>query len=138
LIRLIRLTRYLWASPNTLLGLMGMLFALAGGHMERKAGVLEAWGGPLRWALGPWADVITLGHVILARDRDLLDRWRRHEHIHVRQYERWGPFFLPVYVLLGVWCWGTGRHPYRDHPFEREAGLDVDCPRRPEGKVTQG
>jgi hypothetical protein len=27
---------------------------------------------------------------------------RQHEHIHVRQCERWGPFFLPAYGVASV------------------------------------
>jgi hypothetical protein len=32
---------------------------------------------------------MTLGHVVIARDQDLLDLTRAHERVHVRQCERW-------------------------------------------------
>lgn len=118
-----RLLRVLWASPNSLIGLLLLPLALGGGRIRRRDGTLEACGGGLKWALGPFAEAITLGHVILARDARQLDRWRAHERRHVRQYERWGPAFLPAYFLGSVWCLLRGRHPYRDNPFEIDAGL---------------
>ncbi len=121
--RLIRLWVYLWAGPNSLLGLLAASLALPDGRAIWRDGVLEASGGRLRWVMGRRIQAITLGHVILARDQSQLKRWRRHERVHVRQYERLGPAFLPVYLLLGVWQALRGRRPYRDHPLEREAGL---------------
>lgn len=123
---MIRPLRYLWAAPNSLAGLLLVpLAVLPGGRIRRHRGTLEASGGALRWALGPWAEAITLGHVILARDARRLDRWRAHERGHVRQYETWGPLFIPVYLTLGGWCLLRRRHPYRDNPLELEAGLDI-------------
>ncbi len=106
-----------------MLGLILLVFALAGGQIRRHRGTLEGCGGALQWVLGPWAAAVTLGHVILARDAGRLDHWREHERRHVRQYERWGPLFLPAYLLGGAWCLIRGRHPYRDNPFEIDAGL---------------
>jgi hypothetical protein len=59
--RLIRLARYLWASPNTVLGLLLVTPALAGGRLRLMDGTLEACGGGLKWMLGPWAEALTLG-----------------------------------------------------------------------------
>ena len=39
----------------------------------------------------------------------------------MRQYERWGPFFIPAYLAASLWMLVTGRDPYRENPFEREA-----------------
>jgi len=64
---------------------------------------------------------VALGHAILARDQAALDRHREHELVHVRQAERWGPLFLPAYLLASGWQLVCGRHPYRDNPFEAEA-----------------
>lgn len=69
--------------------------------------------------LWPGGAAMTLGHVILARDQSCLDRSRTHELVHVRQYERWGPFLLPAYWLVAGWLKWRGYHPYLDHPFER-------------------
>jgi hypothetical protein len=46
---------------------------------------------------------------------------RAHERVHVRQYERWGPLFLPSYLFLSLYMYLRGCDPYRDNPFEREA-----------------
>jgi hypothetical protein len=51
----------------------------------------------------------------------MLDFCRSHELVHVRQYERWGVLFIPAYLLCSLVLWLTGRDPYRDNPFEREA-----------------
>ena len=41
--------------------------------------------------------------------------------MHVRQYERWGPLMLPLYLLASGLAWCRGFDPYLDNPFEREA-----------------
>jgi hypothetical protein len=46
---------------------------------------------------------------------------RAHEQVHVRQYERWGPLFVPAYLLSSLVELLRGRRPYRDNWFEREA-----------------
>jgi hypothetical protein len=62
-----------------------------------------------------------LGHVVLGRTGHCLDSCRTHELVHVRQYERWGPLFIPAYVACSVFIWFRGGDAYRDNPFEREA-----------------
>ncbi len=99
----------------------------SGGGVRRVRGTLEIYGGAPAWLLRHGtllkggAEAITLGHVIIGRTPEALDRCRSHEHVHVRQYEKWGPFFLPAYFLAGLWAWARGQDPYRDNPFEREA-----------------
>jgi hypothetical protein len=129
---MIRFAVYLWASPNTLLGLLFLLPAIvSGGGVQFVRGVLEIHGGFAKWFLdqglpsilrifGP-ASALTLGHVVLGQDREGLALSRDHEHIHVRQYERWGPFFLPVYFLASWTAWRQGLDPYRGNRFEQEA-----------------
>lgn len=120
-----RALAYLWASPNTLLGgLLVALNALVRGRARIVGGVLEAHGPALELALarlayGPRA--ITLGHVVLGVSQAALDDTRAHERVHVAQYERWGPLFLPAYLLASGWSWARRRHPYADNTFEREA-----------------
>lgn len=120
--RLPRWLRVLWASPNTLIGLaLGLLLMPAGARMRRVDGVLEI--SALRRAprrRWPFA-AITLGHVIVGTHAQELQRLRAHERVHVRQCERWGPLFLPAYLLAGVWQWARGRRAYWDNPFEVEA-----------------
>lgn len=126
--RVRRAARYLWASPNTLLGLLlgGVAWA-GGGRVEVVAGVVEVSGAGVRRVfriLEPFGFAIgamTLGHVVLARNRRLMARWRAHEAIHVRQCERWGPAFLPAYLVATLVAALRGEDPYRENRFEREA-----------------
>lgn len=117
----------LWASPATLLGLfVGALGLLTGGRARRHGRVLEFHGGAVTWFLR-WfplvagAAAITFGHTVLARTRDDLEWTRDHERVHVGQYERWGPFFIPAYLLCSLVLWLRGRDSYLDNPFERQA-----------------
>jgi len=64
---------------------------------------------------------ITLGHVVLGRTNAALDLSRDHEAIHVGQYERWGPLFIPAYLICSLILFVRGRDPYRDNPFEKAA-----------------
>jgi hypothetical protein len=50
-----------------------------------------------------------------------LAQTRAHERAHVRQYERWGIFFLPAYLLASAGAWLRGAAPYADNVFERQA-----------------
>ncbi|MGE4137421.1 MAG: hypothetical protein AB7E98_17055 [Pirellulales bacterium] len=121
------LLKRIWASPWTLLGLMvGGLALASGGSVRRQRGTLAFTGGAatafLRFA--PFvrgASAMALGHVILARTAAELDDAYDHELVHVRQYERWGPLFIPAYFAAALWQLLRGRHPYWDNPFEREA-----------------
>jgi len=117
----------LWAAPNSLLGLLlGLVWWLAGASAQRVDGVLELVlpdarksASPGHWRL-PFA-AITLGHVVLAVDAREMRRWRAHERVHVAQYERWGPLFLPAYLASSLWQWFRGRRAYWDNRFEVEA-----------------
>ena len=120
--------RYLWAFPTTLLVLLFVPVAwLTGGRVQVVRGVMEVYGGLVAWLLRravPLADgalAMTLGHVVLGQHADGLARCRNHEHVHVRQAERWGPLFVPAYLIAGALAWLRGGHPYFDNPFEREA-----------------
>jgi hypothetical protein len=122
----LRALAYLWALPATLLGLLLVGVALATrGQVARLRGVLEAHGGWLRPLLARCvplrrgADALTLGHVIVGQDAGSLARNRAHETAHVRQYERWGPLFLPAYACASLWVLTRGGDPYLDNRFER-------------------
>jgi hypothetical protein len=131
-----RLLRYLWAAPYTVLGLLlGGVGLLFGAKARRHHGVVEIFGGgvgkrlarlpePLRFS------AMTLGHVILAVDRSALAQLPQHEHVHVRQYERWGPAFVPAYLLSSLLQLLRGRNPYRENHFERQAYAVVANQRR--------
>jgi hypothetical protein len=124
--------RWLWAAPWSLLGLVLTAPALLVGARPRWVGrTLEVSGGRLsHWMAehGPFGVVaITLGHVILGRDEATLQLLRAHERVHVRQYERWGPLFVPAYLANSAWHWLHGRHPYLDNGFERQARAGEDA-----------
>jgi hypothetical protein len=120
---------YLWALPTTAVGLMAFALAsIVGGVRYRVVdGVLEIYGGLVSWFLTACtplergASAMTLGHVVLGRDEQLLDLTRDHERVHVRQCERWGPFFIPAYLLASAAIALRGGRAYEDNPFEREA-----------------
>jgi hypothetical protein len=119
---------YVWASPGTLVGLSLVPIALLqGGRARVVSGVLEVCGGVVTKLLSiglPWVGpgaAITFGHVVWGVDQPNLDRTRAHERVHVRQYERWGPLFIPAYLLMSLIVFLRRKDPYRDNPFEREA-----------------
>ena len=121
------LVRYLWALPNTLLGLVFLPVAARGGDIAIIDGVLELH-GPLVAAvlrrvvpIPGGAAAMTFGHVVIARDKRILELTRAHERVHVRQYECWGPAFIPAYLAASVWAWIRGRGAYEGNYFEREA-----------------
>ena len=120
--------RYLWAFPGTILGLLLLCGALlTKGRVRVRDGVLQAHGGVVTWLLRyctplpGGVDALTLGHVILGRTDATLAETHNHEMVHVRQYERWGPFFLPAYLLSSLFLFLSGRDFYHDNPFERQA-----------------
>jgi hypothetical protein len=121
---------YVWALPTSALGVPLLLAALvSGGGAQWVDGVLEVHGGLvtvyLRSVVGlvlkGGASAMTLGHIVVGRDRAVLAATRSHERIHVRQCERWGPLFIPAYLAASAYQWLRGRRAYRDNPFERQA-----------------
>jgi len=122
-----RLLRYAWAAPYTVLGLaLGIVALLFGGHWRTHRGVVEVFGGGAGRGISRLPPVLgfsamTLGHVILAVDRAAMAELRAHERVHVRQYERWGPLFVPAYLLSSLVQLLRGRNPYRENHFERQA-----------------
>lgn len=122
-----KLIAYAWAAPNTALGiLLGLVMLVFGGRVRVVAGVAEFHGGkagrffaslPRPLCFG----AMTLGHVILGTCQQELAALREHEHVHVRQYEQWGMFFLPAYALSSLWEVSHGRSAYRNNFFERQA-----------------
>jgi len=117
--------KYLWASPWTLLGFgLGTVGLLTGGRAQRRGRVIEFYGGIVSRLLARLPNrplALTLGHTILGFSASGLDEVRSHELVHVRQYERWGLAFVPVYLFHSARLWLAGKDAYRDNPFEIEA-----------------
>jgi hypothetical protein len=122
-----RLVVLIWAGPYSLIGLMlGALICALRGSARIEAGCVEfAWRATPA-DCGPFLRrcpyrAITLGHVILAFTSTELAASRRHEHVHVRQYEHWGVLFGPAYLGSSVWQLVRGRDMYWDNWFEVQA-----------------
>ncbi len=120
-----QLAAVVWASPWTLFGMsVGLLGLLSGGRAQRRGPIIEFYGGVVMWLLTHFPGrpmAMTLGHVVLGQTAAALDLARPHEMVHVRQYQRWGPAFVPAYLLASFGLWLAGKDAYRDNPFEREA-----------------
>lgn len=122
-----KLLRYLWASPASLVGLFFALVAYRSGARFRVvAGAIECGGGDVRGLVARLPEglrfgAITFGHVIIGLDSRVLEHARSHEQVHVRQYERWGLLFFPLYLGSSLVQYLRGRDPYRDNCFEAEA-----------------
>ena len=114
---------YFWAAPNSLLGLaVGGVGLCFGGGVSVHRGCLEFHGGLSKAILSRLGVIgMTLGHTILGQSKLDLERARDHEQVHVRQYEIFGPLFVPAYLGCSLWLWIRGRDPYRDNPFEVQA-----------------
>jgi hypothetical protein len=119
--------RYGWPSIWTVAGLaLGTLALAVGARARLVQGAVEFSGGGFARLLQALPGcrrfgAITIGHVVLGRDTPTLDALRAHEQVHVRQYEAWGPLFVPAYLGASAWCWLGGRDPYLDNPFEKAA-----------------
>jgi hypothetical protein len=109
------LWRYVWALPNTLLGLILGLVSFRFPRVDEGLVVFEGAPRGFLWVVSRMRrEAITFGHVVLSAV-PLRGALRRHELAHVGQYERLGPAFIPVYV--GLWL----VRGYRRHPLELAA-----------------
>ena len=130
--RVALLAKMAWASPWSAFGLLvGMATLATGGRAALHGRVLEFHGGAARWLLRHaifvrGAAAMTLGHVVLGQTAGDLDRCRAHELAHVRQYERWGPAFVPAYLASSIIAWARGRHYYLHNAFEIDAYGEED------------
>ena len=94
--------------------------------------MIEFYGGGVKWLLhrfphGQFTMAFTLGHTVLGQTDAALAICPDHELVHVRQFERWGPFMGPAYLGCSLVLWQMGRRPYRDNPFERQAWSGFQC-----------
>lgn len=119
--------KIIWAAPWSVWGgCIGILGLLTGGGVQRSGRIVEFWGGalPLFLRYFPFvagSPVATFGHVVVGRSKRHLEACRPHQLVHVRQYECWGPLFVPAYLTWWLVLLCCGKHPYYDNPFEREA-----------------
>lgn len=112
-----RVGAYVWAAPLTAAGVL--LGAASGKRPRVRDGVLLfADAGGLAGRMLRWRgfQAATLGHAVIAIGQPGPTLFR-HELTHVRQAERFGPFFVPLYLAALI------RYGYRRNPFERAARL---------------
>ena len=106
---------FFWTVPNTVLGLLLGLLTFQAPRAHGGAIVFDRVPRGLTKVLHAMhRTAMTVGFVIVAAvpvEGHLL----AHERHHIRQYMAWGPFFIPVYLLLAI---GFG---YKRHPMERAA-----------------
>ena len=94
-------------------GLLGMTFR----SRRFCRGVLLCEGASWPRRLGWRYRAITFGHVVLCVD-EIDEATFEHELVHVRQYETWGPFFVPAYLVASASARRGGGNAYRDNRFE--------------------
>jgi hypothetical protein len=101
--------------PNTFLGILLGLLTFQAPRMHGGAIVFDrAPRGLTRLLRAMHRTAMTVGFVIVAAV-PVEGRLLAHERHHIHQYTQWGPFFIPVYLVLAI---GFG---YRRHPMERAA-----------------
>ncbi|HXF36164.1 MAG TPA: hypothetical protein VNO17_03165 [Actinomycetota bacterium] len=106
---------FVWTLPNTVLGLVLGLLTFQRPRLVQGLVVFDRTERGLTWLLRRMGrTAMTVGHVVVSA-RPLEGALLAHERQHVRQYRRWGPFFIPAYLLLAI------PFGYRRHPFERAA-----------------
>ena len=106
---------FVWTLPNTLLGLVLGALTFQTPRIHGGAIVFDRAPRGLTALLKPFhRTAMTVGFVILGAE-PIEGRLLAHERHHVRQYMRWGVFFIPVYFALAI------PKGYRNHPWERAA-----------------
>lgn len=120
-----RLARFAWACPASLIGILLLPF-----FRKRwvTRGIILAEGASWPRRLGWKYRAITFGHVVLAID-ELDEKTLVHELEHVRQYERAGLLYGPLYLLAALRAILKGGHYYRDNSFEVAARRAADSGR---------
>jgi hypothetical protein len=122
-----RVLKTVWALPCSVVGLLLAVVPLAlGGESKRVEGAWEVTYRQSRSQCRARANRfpfrgIVFGQVILAITDEELQKIRRHERVHVAQYERWGLLFFLAYPLSSLWQLIRGRRAYWDNHFEVEA-----------------
>lgn len=113
---------FVWAMPNTLLGLVVGALTFQTPRIHGGAIVFDREPRGVTWLLRAMnRTAMTLGFVIVSA-APVEGRLLAHERHHVRQSMLWGPLFVPVYLALAI------PFGYRRHPMERAA-------RRAEGEI---
>jgi hypothetical protein len=106
---------FVWTLPNTLLGVVAGLLTFQRPRLAHGLLLFDRRPRGLTTFLRAIdREAMTLGYVVVSAspvEGTLLE----HERHHVRQYRRWGPLFIPAYLVLAA------AYGYRRHPMERAA-----------------
>ncbi|HWL64890.1 MAG TPA: hypothetical protein VNP73_02855 [Actinomycetota bacterium] len=100
--------------------MIGLVFAPFFSRRRVEDGVLLCEGAAWPRRLGWHYRAVTFGHVVLCVD-ELDEGVLAHELVHVRQYEKWGPLFIPAYLVAAGMARVRGGHAHRDNRFEVNA-----------------
>ena len=112
---MIEVLGFAWTVPNTILGLLLGACTFQLPRLHGGAIVFDRAPRGLSLAMSSLnRAAMTVGFVIVSAV-PVEGRLLAHERKHIRQYMAWGPFFIPVYLLLAV------PYGYRRHPMERGA-----------------
>lgn len=135
---LARAAGFAWTAPSTVVGLV--LSGAGGGTItwNREVGAFVATGvgglsAIMLRSFGMTAN--TLGHTVVCTRDEVSQRLLDHEAVHVRQFERLGLAFYPLYL------WLSARHGYRDNPIEvaaRRGAARAVAARHPLDPTTPG
>ncbi|MDQ4142894.1 MAG: hypothetical protein M3198_03975 [Actinomycetota bacterium] len=120
-------SRFVSIAWSSVWSLAGLALAPFFRRVSICRGVLLCEGAAWPRRLGWRYRAITLGHVVLAVD-DLDLATLDHELAHVRQYERWGPLFVPAYLVASARARLGGGDAYRDNLFEVQARREAPQP----------
>jgi len=102
---------FIWTLPNTVIGLLLGLLTFQRPRVTGGALVFDRVPRGPTWVLSRMnRTAMTVGYVILG-SRPVEGTLLAHERHHIRQYRRWGPLFIPAYLLLAV-PFGYERHPF--------------------------
>ncbi len=111
---------FVWAMPNTLLGLVVGALTFQTPRIHGGAIVFDRGPRGVTWLLRAMnRTAMTLGFVIVSA-APVEGRLLAHERHHVRQSMLWGPLFVPVYLALTI------PFGYKRHPMERAARRAAD------------
>ena len=95
-----------WAAPTSLVGFLVLAMVCRGARIRWVDGALEVWGPAICGMFQRFspikAEAMVLGHFVFGTSSEMLAAVRRHERIHVRQVECWGPLFFPAYLIASA------------------------------------
>lgn len=117
--KILRFISYIWALPNTLLGLILFFFIYGPKSLKWNKGVLE---GTCKRMIPWWTNVVgqTWGWLVVYRSTPYLGL-ENHERQHVVQGMVLGPLFLVIYPIASLIALIQGKNGYRDNWFEKNA-----------------